>query len=195
VFFLDFDLYRTYQSLVALSKKNPYNRRLIASRVVSNVAVGDHREMTVPAALTVLLANIALLCSTLGSPRLDLTDRLIAAKLLALSSSGGGETIDCGSTSAIKPRNKASLCAETAFRKKKPFHVLYSDPAESWFYSRSSYGLAGDAHGNVYGVLFSSRGLLHLGMGKNSKVFDGNRIRVTPCIKPVHLSRTEEGPG
>jgi hypothetical protein len=58
---------------------------------------------------------------------------------------------------------------------------------------RFGYGLAGDAEGNVYEVLYDSRGLLHLSMGKNSQIFDGNRIRVTTCIKPIRLGKTEEG--
>ena len=89
-----------------------------------------------------------------------------------------------------RPEDNISLCAKTAFAERKPFHVLYSRPFGFFQYA---YGLAGDAEGNVYEVLYDSRGLLHFGLGKKSQVFDDNRIRVATCIKPVRLGRTEEG--
>ena len=40
---------------------------------------------------------------------------------------------------------------------------------------------------------YDSRGLLNLGPGEKSQVFDGNCIRVTTCVKPVRLGSTQEG--
>ena len=48
-------------------------------------------------------------------------------------------------------------------------------------------------NGDIYEVLYDSRGLLYLDMPKNSRVSDNNRVRVTRCVKPVQLGTTEEG--
>jgi len=131
-----------------------------------------------------------LLSSAVANAQTAPADRLIDEKLVSLSSPNGGRTIDCGSTTINKPEDKVSLCARTAFEDRKPFHVLYSRPFGFFHYA---YGMAGDAEGNVYEVLFDSRGLLNLGLGVKSQVFNDNRIRVTTCIQPIRLGRTEEG--
>jgi hypothetical protein len=143
-----------------------------------------------------LLLSIALLSSALASAQIDPEDQLISEKLTSLSSSNNGQTIDCGSTSLYKPEDKVSLCARTAFDDHKPFLVLYSGPVLGpigFLHSHTAYGLAGDGDGNIYEVLYDYRGLLNLGLGKKSQVFAENRIRVTTCIKPVRLSRSETG--
>jgi len=134
--------------------------------------------------------------STLTSAQIDPEDQLVTEKLASLSSSNGGQTIDCGSTSMYKPEEKVSLCAKTAFDDRKPFLALFSGPISGpvgFFHSHSAYGLAGDRDGNVYEVLYDSSGLLNLGLGKKSQAFAENRIRVTTCVKPVRLGRTETG--
>ena len=142
-----------------------------------------------------LLLSIALPFSMLESPQIDPEDQLISEKLASLSSSNSGQTIDCESTSMNKPEDKVSLCAKRAFDDHKPFLVLYSGPvsAPGFFHYHSAYGLAGDGGGNIYEVRYDSRGLLNLGVGRKSQVFAENRIRVTTCIKPVRLGRTETG--
>jgi hypothetical protein len=90
-----------------------------------------------------------------------------------------------------KPDDKVSLCVGAAFRDRAPFYVLYSRP--TFGLHHYAYGLVGDAEGTIYEVLYDSRGLLHLGMGKKSQVFDDNRMRVTTCIRPIRLGRTNEG--
>ena len=119
-------------------------------------------------------------------------DQFIAIdeKLKFLSSSTSGQAVDCGSTTIRQPEDRISRCANGAFEERKPFRVTYFGPVG--FFSQA-YGLAGDAEGNVYEVLYDSRGLLHLGLGKKSQVFDDNRGRVTTCVKPISLGRTEEG--
>jgi len=114
----------------------------------------------------------------------------IDEKLESLSSSISGQAVDCGSTTMRQPDGRVSRCASAAFEERKPFRVTYVGP--DGFFSHA-YGLAGDAEGNVYEVLYDSRGLLHLGLGKKSQVFDDNRGRVSTCVKPISLGRTEEG--
>ncbi|MGH9736414.1 MAG: hypothetical protein ACRD8A_17730 [Candidatus Acidiferrales bacterium] len=139
--------------------------------------------------IVLILVSAALLSCTRATSQTESGDQLIAEKLVALGSSAGGQLLDCGIT--YKPNSKASDCAETAFRDGKPFHVLYLGPARASFHF--AYGLAGDKNGSIYEVLYDSRGLLYLGMPKNSQVSDDNRIRVTRCVKPVRLGRTEDG--
>lgn len=117
-------------------------------------------------------------------------ERLINGKLRSLSSSSGGQPIDCGSTAMGRAESKVAVCARAAFQDRKPFYALYS--SEFWFFE-FAYGLASDATGNVYEVEYDSRALLHLGLRKKSQVFDGNRIRVTTCVKPIRLGSTQEG--
>jgi hypothetical protein len=89
-----------------------------------------------------------------------------------------------------RPDDKLRLCAINALDNRNPFHVLYSGPLG---FFQHAYGLAGDAEGNVYEVLYDSRGLLNLGLGKNSRAFNENRIRVTTCLKPIRLGTAGEG--
>lgn len=117
-------------------------------------------------------------------------DQLVSSKLASLSASNGGEPIDCGSTTTNRPEGKVSVCAEAAFEDRKPFYILYSNKLGAF---KFAYGLAGDAVGNIYEVEYDSRGLLHLGLGKKSQVFDDNRIRVTTCVKPIRLGSTQQG--
>ena len=137
--------------------------------------------------LVVLLLTIGFLYSARAAGQIDSGDQLISERLAALSSASG-EAIDCGSTGMYKPDDKVSRCAEAAFKKHKPFRALYSDSIGLFHHA---YGLAGDGQGHVYEVLYDSRGLLNLGLRKNSDVFSTNRIRVTTCIKPIRLGRTE----
>jgi len=141
-------------------------------------------------ALIPVLFSTVLLTPAPTSQQADATGRLINKKLRSLSSTSGRESVDCGSTSMNKPESRVSLCAQNAFKDHKPFRVLYSGP--DGFYE-SAYGLAGDDAGNVYEVEYDSRGLLHLGLRRNSAVFNDNHIRVTTCVRPIRLGSTDEG--
>lgn len=141
-------------------------------------------------ALIIMVLSIPLLASTLASPQLGAEDQLLSEKLLSLSSSNNGSQVDCGDTVMYKPDEKLTACVTTAFDNHKPFHALYAGPAR---FFKSAYGLAGDADGNIYEVLYDSRGTLNLGLGKTSQTFNDNRIRVTTCVKPVRLGKTSEG--
>ena len=116
--------------------------------------------------------------------------QLVNGKLTSLSAANGGEPVNCGSTTTIRPDGKVSDCATAAFEDRKPFYILYSNMLGA---SKFAYGLAGDALGNIYEVEYDSRGLLYLGLGKNSQVSDDNRIRVTTCVKPIRLGSTQQG--
>jgi hypothetical protein len=122
----------------------------------------------------------------------DPADQLIASRLASLSAPNGGNPTDCGTTTLDRPDAKITACAEAAFQDRKSFHMLFYRAFGFGFF-KSAYGLAGDANGNVYEVEYDSRGLLNLGLGKRSQVFDGNRVRVTTCIKPVRLGNTQDG--
>ncbi|GAC1627560.1 MAG: hypothetical protein NVS9B13_24720 [Candidatus Acidiferrum sp.] len=89
-----------------------------------------------------------------------------------------------------KPEDEVSNCARTALENGKPFYVRYSGPGQVSYYS---YGLAGDGEGSVFEVVYDIRGLLNLGISKNARAFDDSHIRVTTCLKPVVLGKTEEG--
>jgi len=51
--------------------------------------------------------------------------------------------------------------------------------------------LAGDGNGSVHEVLYDSRTLANLGLGRNSQALEDNRIRITKCFQPVHLVKSE----
>jgi len=139
-----------------------------------------------------ILASCLIFLSPLGfiKAQSDSADQFIGSRLTSLSASNGGNPTDCGSTTLNRPDAKITTCAKAAFQIRKPFHILYHGDVG---FFKSAYGLAGDANGNVYEVEYDSRGLLNLGLGKRSQVFDGNRVRVTTCMKPVRLKNTQEG--
>jgi hypothetical protein len=117
-------------------------------------------------------------------------DQLVNSKLTWLSASNGGEPLNCGSTTTLRPEGKVSVCAKAAFQVRKPFYILYSHELGT---TKFAYGLAGDAVGNIYEVEYDSRGLLYLGLEKKSRVSDDNRVRVTTCVKPIRLGSTQQG--
>jgi hypothetical protein len=135
-------------------------------------------------------AVIVSLCFAVAGDQSQTEDQLVNSKLASLSTSNGGEPVNCGSTTTIRPEGKVSVCAKAAFEDRKPFYILYSNTSGAF---KFAYGLAGDAVGNIYEVEYDSRGLLHLGLGKKSQVSDANRLRVTTCIKPIRLGSTQQG--
>jgi hypothetical protein len=67
----------------------------------------------------------------------------------------------------------------------------YSGPINRPF--RSAYGLAGDAAGNVFSVVYDGRGFPPVALNRHMRLMDDNHTRVTECIKPVKLEATERG--
>src|SRR5215471_2818728 len=139
-----------------------------------------------------ILSSCLIFLSTLEfvKAQSDSADQFIGSRLTSLSASNGGNPTDCGSTTLNRPDAKTTACAKAAFQDRKPFHILYYS---AFGFFKAAYGLAGDANGNVYEVEYDSRGLLNLDSGKRSQVYDGNRVRVTTCMKPVRLGNTQEG--
>jgi hypothetical protein len=147
-------------------------------------------QMKFSAPVMLVFVSIVSLSFAVARAQSQTEDQLVSSKLTSLSASNGGEPIDCGSTTTNRPEAKVTVCAKAAFEGRKPFYILYSDRLAS---RKSAYGLAGDAVGHIYEVEYDSRGLLHLGLGKKSQVFDDNRIRVTTCVKPIRLGSTQGG--
>src|SRR5690348_14704585 len=148
-------------------------------------------QMKVGSRLILTVLAIALLPLVPSGAQSDPEDQLISERLASLANLNGRHAVDCGTTDMYKPTASVSACVETAFHDGKAFHVVYPGPARAFFHF--AYGLAGDGNGNIFEVQYDSRGLLYLGMPKNSQVYDENEIRVTRCVKPVRLGRTEQG--
>jgi hypothetical protein len=143
--------------------------------------------------LALLLACAGPMPTLLPTPRQndDSPRVVVTGKLRSLSSTRHRKAVDCGTTTMRAPVEPPSLCARTAFSDQRPFYVLYTDSAGSFF--DSAYGLASDGDGNTYQVEYDSRATVHLGKGVRTRVFDDNRLAVTSCVKPVRLAITEEG--
>lgn len=158
----------------------------------------DNRRV-LPDIWKVLVLLLLLCLCTAPLPRKDSSalsaievpkDYLIRNKLQSLASTGHVDATDCGKTAMNKPEARVSRCVQSAFDNRRPFYVRYSYDGGILYIS---YGLAGDENGNVFEVVYNTRGLLNFNLGKNEQVFDDNQLRVTECIKPVTLGRTEEG--
>ena len=137
----------------------------------------------------ILLKDSRLLSLREASER-DPTNQLIENTLKQLSSTGHVQAINCGATDMSRPGADVSECAQAAFRTRKPFYIRYF---AAGLIRYSSYGLAENAEGNVFEVAYERRGLAAVGLGKNERLLDDNHIRVTECVKPVTLGKTEEG--
>src|SRR5882757_10042704 len=148
-------------------------------------------RMKFNAAFMLAFVSIVSPAFAVGRAQFDSEAQLMSKKLTWLSASNGGKPIDCGSTTMNRPEGKVAVCAKAAFEGRKPFYISYSGTPFAFF--KFAYGMAGDVVGNIYEVEYDSRGQLHLGLRKKSQVFDGNRIRVTTCVKPIRLGSTQEG--
>lgn len=115
----------------------------------------------------------------------DPANRLINDRLKAISSSRGGQAIDCGETTTKRPESQVSECAKTAFRSRRPFRAWYRIADRVPYFS---YGLAGDGAGNLFQVVYDMRGLLNLRLPKKAQISDDNRLGVVACSSPVTLS-------
>lgn len=156
-------------------------RDTLSQMVASNDQKRKVTRMRFRALLILAVVNAVSLAFVVARGQSDPEGQLISKRLTSLSASNGGQPTDCGN----------ALCARAAFEERKPFYILYSP--KTFGFVKFIYGLAGDATGNIYEVEYDSRGLLHLGLGKKSQVFDSNHIRVTTCVKPIRLGSTQEG--
>jgi hypothetical protein len=119
----------------------------------------------------------------------DTTDRVFSERLRALSAKRSRETTDC--VEALAKFGSVDNCARKRCREGKPFFLRYPGPVNLPF--RFAYGLAGDAAGNVFSVVYDGRGFPPVALNRHMRLMDANHTRVTECNKPVRLEATEQG--
>ena len=117
-------------------------------------------------------------------------NRGIADSLKMLASAGSAQPLNCGESPLNDPDKRAAECAVQAFQNRTAFYVRYYVRGGPFDYS---YGLAGDANGNVSEVVYNSRGINKLGLPRKARLSQESRLAIVPCAKPVSLTRTEEG--
>jgi hypothetical protein len=98
---------------------------------------------------------------------------------------GKGAT-NCGHVRPRTDPKPSSECVLRSFENHMPFYVLY-DTQEIRIDSSFMDGLAGDQSGNLYDVEFSSRGWSSEVVSLGVQLFDGGRVLVESCQKPVTL--------
>ena len=121
----------------------------------------------------------------------DPSNHIIDDRLKILASKGEAEPIHCRDASLEGQADSAAECALRAFAGRKPFYVrYYLQNPDSFRYE----GFAGDAHGIVSGVEYSSgRIVVPGGLGKEWELLDGDHTLVIPCPKPITLTKAENG--
>jgi hypothetical protein len=114
----------------------------------------------------------------------DPNKRVITERLKTLAAGNGGEVIDCGKLATSGKTDGMSGCAKQAFKDGKPFYFRYYwRGVDSFGYS----GLAGDANGNVFEVVYDSAGWPKLGAPNDLQLLDDGHTVVEPCPKPIVL--------
>lgn len=114
--------------------------------------------------------------------------KIFLERLKAIAGTGAN---DCGTTSSDKPDSSVSVCGSAAFQGHKAFFLSYSiqDRADILV----AYGLAGNATGDVFAVNYLFRGFPGVPPDRHTQLLDDNHVRVSECIKPVILDKTEGG--
>jgi hypothetical protein len=123
--------------------------------------------------------------------RSDTSEHVFTERLKVISSQGHGHPIDCGTTFSNKPEESVSACGLKAFQDHKSFFLGYN--ARYGTYLGFAYGLAGDAMGNVFTVSYQVRTFPPVAPDRHTQLMDDNHTRVTGCIKPVTLAKTNRG--
>jgi len=104
-------------------------------------------------------------------------------RLRDIASRKGDSAIDCGRM----PDSRVSQCVQTAFQNRKAFFARYDG---AW---ASTYGLAGDAEGNVSWIVHDLRGFSPVVAGRFTQLFDAGHTKVTSCVPPIKLGYTGQG--
>jgi len=115
-------------------------------------------------------------------------ERVFAERLKSVA--GRGAT-DCGILSLSNSDGVVADCGIKAFQDKKPFSVGYSTISGKALVS--AYGVAGDANGNVSIVTYEIRRFPAVAPNKHTQLADDNHTRVTECVKPIRLDKTDQG--
>lgn len=112
-------------------------------------------------------------------------------RLRALAMRHGGAFLDCGTTRLNGTDQTVAQCAKRAFQSHKPFAAEY---ITDWGGGLSvGYAMLGDADGNVATATYDSRGFPDVRPTTRTELFDGDRVRLVPCIEPVLLTATDDG--
>lgn len=117
----------------------------------------------------------------------DTSHSVLTERLKAISSARGGQPTDCVASSAES--GSVDDCVVKLFRRHKPFFYGYEGKPRLRNFIVGT-GLAGDAAGNVFSVLYDSRGFPPVPLNRHMEVMDDLHTRVVGCIKPVSLEAT-----
>lgn len=122
----------------------------------------------------------------------DKQDSVFVKRLQEISARSGSQAINCGFTGMNHPDNSVTECGRSAFGQHRPFFLGYEyrvwDQPVQW-----GYGLAGDATGNVFAVIYHDREFSPIVLNRRMQLMDDNHNRVTECIKPISLSTSQRG--
>jgi hypothetical protein len=146
-------------------------------------------------ALTLLFCTALAVFAQSSEPNKQIADKqdsLFVNRLEEISARGGRQVVDCGFTSTNHLDNSVTECGKSASDQHRPFLLGYEyrvwDEPVQW-----GYGLAGDAAGNVFAVVYHDRGFPPVALNRHMQLLDDNHNRVTECIKPISLSTSQRG--
>jgi hypothetical protein len=124
-----------------------------------------------------------------NSPARYAADSVFVERLKTIASQAGGRVIECGIESANQNETaEVGACGPRAFQDHNPFFLGHETAFRGF-----AYGLAGDAAGNVFQVIYDSRGYPPVAPNGRMRLMDDNHTRVTECVKPVTLEKDREG--
>jgi hypothetical protein len=117
--------------------------------------------------------------------RRDPSNRIVGERLKTIAARGSIEALDCNN--ATPKSDLPSECAIRAFSNNRPFYVRFYLQGPDAF---RFYGLARDADGNAYEAWFLRGNVTMTGkISLEAQFFDENQTIVTPCPKPIQLSK------
>src|SRR5882672_8128144 len=100
-----------------------------------------------------------------------LDEKPLVERLKSISSTPWRSAIDCGRTSTRNPDPKVAECGLAAFKNHKSFYVQYYSPDTTFSFA---YGLAGDAKGNVFSIVYQDFPFPSIASSRHAKLVDQN---------------------
>lgn len=149
------------------------------------------KSMNRPLRLVISIALLPAALAQLPDPKTlapGVGERIFSDRLKSVAGQGAA---DCGTVSSNGPDGAVADCGMKAFQQKKPFFLGYSTS-----YGKAldfAYGMAGDANGNVSIVTYEVRRFPAVAPNKHTQLADDNHTRVTGCVKPITLDKTDRG--
>src|SRR5262249_12839272 len=130
------------------------------------------------------LNSVLLVCLTLISASLaqapnkestapDAEYDVFNRRLRLVSSEHGGRPSDC--VTSFAKFGSVDGCARKNFEKGKPFFLGYHNPQNARFVF--AYGLAADARGNVFVIVYQERGFPPVVLNRHMRLMDDNQTR------------------